>query len=109
MGLNLDLFKPIKQIYFSRTCLTHKKIVKIAQNFGSDGHFEMMCLTSLMPCPFTGPKMFCAGPNFLSQPKNLTAFSASSKTFVLEQKPILLNANHLFVLHKMFVTATICK
>jgi hypothetical protein len=50
-----------------------------------------------MPCPFTGPKMFCAGPNFLSQPKNLTAFSASSKT----------NANHLFVWHKMFITATI--
>ena len=24
----------------------------------------------LMPCPFTGPKMFCACPNFLSQPKN---------------------------------------
>ena len=33
---------------------------------------------SLMPCPFTSPKMLCAGPNFLSQPKNLTAFSASS-------------------------------
>ena len=62
-----------------------------------------------MPCPSTGPKMFCAGPNFLSQPKNLTAFSASSKTFVLAQKTILLNANHLFVWHKMFVTATICK
>ena len=62
-----------------------------------------------MPCPFTGPNMFCAGPNFLSQPKNLTAFSASSKTFVLAQKPILLNANHLFVWHKMFVTDTICK
>ena len=61
-----------------------------------------------MPYPFTGPKMFCAGPNFLSQPKNLTAFSASSKTFVPEQKPILLNANHLFVWHKMIVTATIC-
>ena len=61
-----------------------------------------------MPCPFTGPKMFCAGPNFLSQP-NLTAFSASSKTFVPAQKPILLNANHLFVWYKMFVTATICK
>ena len=55
-----------------------------------------------MPCPFTGPKMFCAGPNFLSQPKNLTAFSASSKSFVLAQKTILLNANHLFVWHKMF-------
>ena len=62
-----------------------------------------------MPCPFTGPKMFCAGPNFLSQPKNLTAFSASSKTFVPAQKTILLNANHLFVWHKMFLTATICK
>ena len=46
-----------------------------------------------MPCPFTGPKMFCADPNFLSQPKNLTAFSASTKTFVPAQKPILLNAN----------------
>jgi hypothetical protein len=48
-----------------------------------------------MPCPFTGHKMFCSGPNFSSQPKNLTAFSASSKTFVPAQKPILLNANHL--------------
>ena len=63
----------------------------------------------LMPCPFTGRKMFCASPNVLSQSKNLTAFSASSKTFVLEQKPILLNANHLFVWHKMFVTGTMCK
>ena len=35
------------------------------------------------------------GPNFLSQPKNLTAFSASSKPFAPAQKPILLNANHL--------------
>ena len=55
-----------------------------------------------MPCPFTGPKMFCTSPNFLSQPKNLTASSASSKTFVPAQKPILLNANHLFVWHKKF-------
>ena len=55
-----------------------------------------------MPCPFIGPKTFCAGPN-------LTAFSASSKTFVRAQKPILLNANHLFVWQKMFVTAAICK
>ena len=59
-----------------------------------------------MPCPFTSCKMFCASKNFLSQPKNLTAF-ASSKTFDLAQKPILLNANHLFVWHKMFVTGKI--
>ena len=63
----------------------------------------------LMPCPFTGLKMFCVGSNFLSQPKNLTAFSAFSKIFVPAQKTILLNGNHLFVWHKMFVTATICK
>ena len=62
-----------------------------------------------MPCPFTGPKILCASPNFLSKPENLTAFSASSKTFVPAQKQILLNANHLFVWNKMFVTATICE
>ena len=66
-------------------------------------------MSTLLPCPFKSPKMFGAGPNFLSQPKNLNAFSASSKTFVPAQKTILLNANHLFVRHKMFVTATICK
>ena len=63
----------------------------------------------LRPCPLTGRKIFCAGPNFLSQPKKLTTFSASSKTFVPAKKPILLNANHLFVWHKMSVTATIRK
>ena len=35
-----------------------------------------------MPCPFTGPKMFCAGPNYLSQPKNLFTYCASHKHFV---------------------------
>ena len=65
----------------------------------------MCCLNHycIMPCPFTGRKMFCTtGPNFLIQPKNLTAFSASSKTFVPAQKPILLKANYLFVWHKKF-------
>jgi len=63
----------------------------------------------LMPCPFTVQETFCAGPNILSQPKKLTAFSASSKTLVLAKKTILLNANHFFVWHKMFVTATISR
>jgi hypothetical protein len=46
----------------------------------------MIFLTNtLMPCPFTDPKMFCAHPNVLSQSKNLIAFSASSKTFVPAQ------------------------
>ena len=52
---------------------------------------------TLLTCPFTGPKMFCARTKFLSQPKNLTEFSASPKTFVPAQKTILLNANHIFV------------
>ena len=62
----------------------------------------------LLPCPVTGSKMFCAGPNFLSQPQNLTGFGASSITFVPAQKSILLNAIYLFVRHKIFVTGTIC-
>ena len=37
------------------------------------------------------------------------SFYKSQNTIVLAQKPNLLNANHLFVWHKMFVTATICK
>jgi hypothetical protein len=57
-----------------------------------------------MSCPFTGPKNFCDGPNFLGKTKNLIAFIAASKTFVLAQKLNLLNENHLLVWHKMFVT-----
>ena len=30
-------------------------------------------LLQVMPCPFTGPKMFCASSNFLSQPNYFTA------------------------------------
>ena len=54
----------------------------------------------LMPYPFTGPKIFCAGPNLDLVPL---------QKLLPAQKPILLNANHPFVLHKMFETATICK
>ena len=70
---------------------------------------DIFIISSFVPCPVTGPKMFCPGSNFLSQPKNLNAFSASSKTFVPAQKPILLNANHRFVWQKMLVTGTVCK
>ena len=40
-----------------------------------------MILVLIMPCPFTGTKMFCASPNTLSQPKNLTAFSILLENF----------------------------
>ena len=40
----------------------------------------------LMPCPFKGPKMFCAGPNFLSQPNNLFKYIlCQSQTFCARQ------------------------
>ena len=39
-----------------------------------------------MPCPSTGPKMFWACPNILSQTKNYFAFSATPKNFVLALK-----------------------
>jgi hypothetical protein len=52
--------------------------------------------------------MFCAGPYFLRQSKDLFAFSASSKTFVPAQKQNLLNGNQLLVRHKMFGTGTKC-
>jgi hypothetical protein len=35
-----------------------------------------------MPCPFTGRKMFCAGPSFLCRTKKLFTYCASHKHFV---------------------------
>ena len=45
-------------------------------------------LLQVMPCPFTGPKMFCASSNFLCRTKNLFTYCASHKHFVPEQKMI---------------------
>ena len=42
----------------------------------------------LMPCPFTGRKMICAGPNFLCWTKNLFTYCASHKHFVPNKKMI---------------------
>ena len=51
----------------------------------------------LMSCPFTGPKMFCAGPNFLSQTKNLFMYCTrlyQSQTFCARQKMICIQCWH---------------
>ena len=58
---------------------------------------------------YKSQNVLCRSKFFVSQPKNLTAFNGSSKTFVPAQKAILLNVSHLFVWHEMFVTGTICK
>ena len=43
---------------------------------------------TLMPCPFTSPKMLWAGPNFLCQTKNLFTYCGSHRHFVLDKKMI---------------------
>ena len=40
---------------------------------------EYITFNGFMPCPFTGPKMFRAGPNFLCQTKNLFTCCARQK------------------------------
>ena len=41
-----------------------------------------------MPWPFTGPKMFLAGPNYLCQTKNLFTYCGSHKNVVPDKKMI---------------------
>ena len=43
---------------------------------------------TLLPCPFSGPKMFWVGPNFLCQTKNLFTYCGSHKHFVPDKKMI---------------------
>ena len=50
--------------------------------------FQPPIKVNLMPCPPTGPKMFCAGPIFLCQTKNLFTYCGSRKHFVPGQKMI---------------------
>ena len=50
-----------------------------------------------MPCLFTSPKMFSAGPNFLCQTKNLFTYCGSHKHFVPEKKDDLHSVKLVFV------------
>ena len=56
-----------------------------------------------MPCPFTGPKMFWAGPNFLCQTKNLFTYCGSHKHFVPEKKDDLHSVKLVFVPAQKFL------
>ena len=56
-----------------------------------------------MPCPFTGPEMFWAGPNFLCRTKNLFAYCGSHKHFVLEKKDALHSVKLVFVPAQKFL------
>ena len=39
--------------------ISKKNASNLADNFAI-----LLLKMNFMPCPFTGPKMFCAGPNF---------------------------------------------
>ena len=58
-----------------------------------------------MPCPFTGPKMVWAGPNFLCQTKNLFTYCGSHKLFVPDKKMISIQYNWFCLGTKVFEEA----
>ena len=53
-----------------------------------------------MPCPFTGPKMFCASPNVLCHTKNLLC---QSQKFCARTKDDLHSVKLVFVLAQKFL------
>ena len=63
------------------TKLKQKEIIFKIHTYRTS-HFQ------LMPCPFTGRKMFCAGPNFLCRTNNVFTYCASQKHFVPDKKMI---------------------
>ena len=68
---------------------------------------------SLMPCPFTGRKMFCAGLNllclnFLCRTKNLFIYCASHKHFVPDKNMICIQWNRFLCRQKSFWRGTKC-
>ena len=69
------------------------KMVLTRQSFKSQGSFWPSCnkgyvIYRLLPCLFTGPKMFWAGPNFLCPTKNLFTYCGSHRHFVPDKKMI---------------------
>ena len=56
-----------------------------------------------MPCPFTGPKIFWAGPNFLRQTKKFIYILWQSQTFCARQKEDLYSIEVVFVPAQKFL------
>ena len=80
----------------------HQKVVAKELLFGpNDVIFWTTCfIYGIMPCPFTGRKMFCARPNFLSLFKNLFKYCATplKMSFILSAfRVVLLQVAKCFV------------
>ena len=57
----------------------------------------------LMPCPFTGPKLFWAGPNFFAPDQKFVYILWQSQTFCVRQKDDLYSAKLVFAPAQMFL------
>ena len=64
----------------------HENRPKVSQTAINSVKCAKTSKKSQMPCPSTGPKMFCAGQNFLCRTKNLSTYCASHKHFVPDKK-----------------------
>jgi hypothetical protein len=78
-------------------CAGHKHFVPHQESKFNFCASKKVFEEALMPCPFTGPKMFWAGPNFLCQTKNLFTYLWQSQTFCARQKVDLHSVNLVFV------------
>ena len=89
----------------------HQKVVAKELLFGpNDVIFWTTCfIYGIMPCPFTGRKMFCARPNFLSLFKNLFKYCATplKMSFILSAfRVVLLQVAKCFVPVQFFLFQT---
>ena len=99
-------------ISLSHRLLSQNNLDDVKSTMGLENYKVAFVFWIRMPCPFTGPKMVCAGPNFFSQSKNLTAFSAVTKKQFYSMQIIFLSGtkclwlpqyvNRFLVWHKNF-------
>ena len=74
------IWRVFSQSMYALSCVFSAPQKHLDSKSNDENNFQLNTTSlELMLCPFTGPKMFCAGPNFLSRPKNLTAFECLFK------------------------------
>ena len=61
------------------------------------GRLKSQTQAIVLPCPFTGPKMFCAGPIFFEPAQKFIYILCQSQTFCARQKEDLHSVKSVFV------------
>ena len=64
-----EKFQPTCLLQSTRLLSRELRVIGKRQLLLDHPQFGTQVLSQLMPCPFTGPKMFWAGPNFCARPK----------------------------------------